>query len=386
MNDSLLTKAKIEGAMGQALKKLDKLMEDFVDDFPFASSVDGVYAPDPAGNRGGWTQCFYTGMLALAYEYTKDKKYLDRLEHLLPTFFNRVDNMIGMGDHDIGFNFTLSCVAAYKATGNELYKEKALKAAHVLRNRFREKGQFIQLAGEADCAEPLLYRFIIDTLMNLHLLFWATEASGNSEYAEKAYAHFNTAMETLIREDGSTYQNFYMDQETGARLRGGTKQGLSDESCWARGQSWGVAGIPFVYSYKKNDDVMDKYYLITDYYLDHLPKDKVAYWDLFYTDPSEEPRDSSAAAIGVCGLNEAVKIMPLDDAHKERYAKAADEILNSLIDSYTTKDDEKSNGLLKHATYYYAGKLGIDECNIYGDYFYMEALMRYLNPDWKKYW
>ena len=131
---------------------------------------------------------------------------------------------------------------------------------------------------------------------------------------------------------------------------------------------------------------MDKYYLITDYYLDHLPKDKVAYWDLFYTDPSEEPRDSSAAAVGVCGLNEAVKIMPLDDAHKERYAKAADEILNSLIDNYTTKDDEKSNGLLKHATYYYAGKLGIDECNIYGDYFYMEALMRYLNPDWKKYW
>ncbi|MBR5505441.1 MAG: glycoside hydrolase family 88 protein, partial [Clostridia bacterium] len=169
------------------------------------------------------------------------------------------------------------------------------------------------------------------------------------------------------------------------RLGGGTKQGLSDTSAWSRGQAWGVTGPTFTYSYMKNDEIMDKYYSIADYYIANLPKDYVAYWDLSFTS-GDEPRDSSAASIAVCGLLEACKSMPLDKAHKKLYWETAEKIMNSLIDSYTTKDDPKSNGLLKHATYYYAGNLGIDECNIWGDYFYMEALMRFLNPDWKKYW
>ena len=78
--------------------------------------------------------------------------------------------------------------------------------------------------------------------------------------------------------------------------------------------------------------------------------------------------------------------MPLDDEHRKLYMETAEKIMNSLIENYTTKDDAKSNGLLKHGTYFYAGNLGIDECCIWGDYFYMEALMRFLNPDWKKYW
>jgi len=383
-NFSVLKKEKLEAAMKHALEKLDKMIEDFPDGFPSASSVNGVYIKSE--NKGGWIQSFFTGMIWIAYEYTKNEKYLNVAKHLMDSFVNRVDNMVGMGDHDIGFIFTLSTVAAYKVTGDNYYRQKSIEAAQVLANRFREKGQFIQIAGEADCEDPKLYRFIIDTLMNLHLLFWAGKETGDNEFTRKAFAHFNTAMETVVREDGSTYQNYYMDQKTGARLGGGTKQGFSDDSCWSRGQSWGVTGIPFTYSYMQNEEIMDKYYSVTDYYLDHLPKDYVAYWDLCFTDPSEEPRDSSAAAIAVCGLIEALKSMPLDEEHKIRYKKAYENILNSLIDNYATTDMPESNGILKHATYYYAGNLGIDECNIWGDYFYMEALMRLLTPDWKKYW
>ncbi len=381
---SILTKEKLEGALKNALLKVDKMIEDFPESFPTASSTNGVY--DETDNKAGWIQSFYPGILWLAYEFTNDEKYLEAVKKLLPSFAYRVDNMVGMGDHDIGFIFTLSMVAGYKVTGDNYLRQKSIEAAQVLANRFREKGQFIQIAGEADCEDPALYRFIIDTLMNLHLLFWAGKETGDEEFTRKAFAHFNTAMETLIRPDGSTYQNFYMDQKTGARLSGGTKQGFSDDSCWSRGQSWGVTGIPFTYSYMQNTDIMDTYYKVTDYFLNHLPEDFVAYWDFSFTDGSGEPRDSSAASCAVCGLLEALRSMPLDEAHKIRYKESAENIMNSLIDNYTTKDDANSNGLLKHGTYYYAGNLGIDECTIWGDYFYMEALMRFLNPDWKKYW
>ena len=377
-----VTKEKLNAAKTAALKKIDALMEKFTEDFPSAACTNGAYKHD--ANRGGWTQCFYTGILFLAYELSGDKKYLDHAEKMVESFIYRVDNMLGMGDHDIGFTFTLSTVAAYKVTGKEIYREKSLDAARVLADRFREKGQFIQLVGDENVKDKACYRLIIDCLMNTNLLYWAGVETGDAEFTRKAFAHFNTTMETVVRANGSTFQNFYFDPATGDRLGGGTKQGFSDTSCWARGQSWGVTGVPFTYAYMKNDEILPKYYTIADYYLDHLPEDKVAYWDLDFTD-GDEPRDTSAAAIAVCGLLAAVRGMPLDEAHKARYEDAADEIMSALLDSYTTKDME-DEGLLAHGTYYYAGKAGVDECCIFGDYFYMEALMRFVNPEWKKYW
>ena len=383
MNNVTIDQNKLNSAMKTALNKLDALMDKFTEDFPSSASKGGVY--EHSANRGGWTQCFYTGMLFLAYDYTKDEKYLNLGKKLVESFIDRVDGMIGMGDHDIGFNFTLSTVAAYKCTGDKRYLEKSIDAARVLGNRFREKGQFIQLAGEANCENKALYRLIIDCLMNVNLLYFAGAESGDSEFTRKGFSHFNTTMETVVREDGSTFQNFYFDQETGARLGGGTKQGRSDTSAWSRGQAWGVTGVPFTYAYMHNDEILNKYYSIVDYYLAHLPTDKVAYWDLDFTDGGE-PRDSSSASIAVCGLNEAVKNMPLDESHKARYTEAMNEILESLIDEYASAEGDGNDGLLLHGTYYYAGRNGIDECCIWGDYFYLEALCRVLNPDFKKFW
>ena len=379
---SPLTEEKLRNALIDALAKIDFAIPAFANTFPSAASTNGIYTE--SGNND-WTQCFWTGMLWLAFEFTKEKKYLDVASGLMKSFINRIDNRIALEDHDIGFIFILSTLAGYKVTGDKHLREKSLDAAKVLADRFREKGQFIQLCGEADCKDASWYRLIIDTLMNINLLYWAGVESGDSEYTRKAFAHFNTTMDTVVRPDGSTFQNFFFDQKTGARLRAGNRQGLNDSTCWSRGQAWGIAGGAFTYSYMKNDEIMEKYCSIVDYFLDHLPEDNVAYWDLCFTEGGE-PRDSSAAAIAVCGLLEACKIMPLSEMRRKHYETAAENIMNSLIDNYTTKDDPQSNGLLKHATYYYAGNLGVDECNIWGDYFYMEAIMRFLNPDWKKYW
>lgn len=377
-----LTEEKLRAALSNALLKIDKNIPNYSDGFMTSASKDGIYGKI---DNVDWTSSFWTGMLWLAYEFTKKERYKDCAMGLMPSYKNRLYNMINMDSHDIGFIYTLSTVAGYKVTGDkELYKI-SIDAADVLAKRFREKGKFIQLWGEADVEDKSMYRLIIDCLLNIPLLYFAGKAENNAEYTRKAFEHFNTTMETVVREDGSTFQNFYFDPVTGERLGGGTKQGFSDTSCWSRGQAWGVTGTPITYSYMHNDEIMDKYIKIADYYLAHLPEDYIPYWDLSFTD-GDEPRDSSAGAIAVCGLLEACRVMPLDEEHKKRYYNAACKIMEALIDKCSTKNDEKSNGLLFHATYYYAGNLGIDECNIWGDYFYMEALMRFLNPDWKMYW
>ncbi len=377
-----LTNEELRLAFDMALLKLDKMIEKHGELFPSAASKNGEYAS--VENKNGWTTCFFPAMLLLAYEYSGDKKHLDAALSHVQTFIDRVDGMYGMGDHDIGFNFTLSTVAAYKVTGREIYKEKALKAADVLADRFREKGQFIQLVGDEN-VEKQYYRLIIDCLMNINLLYWAGTVTGNPEYTRKAFAHFNTTMETVVRPDGSTFQNYYFDPKTGERLGGGSKQGLNANSCWSRGQSWGVAAVPFTYSYMKNDGIFDKYYTIADYFINHLPTDKIVYWDLCFTDGGE-PRDSSANAVAVCGLDEACKYMPIDEEHKARYAEAGDEMLYALVKECASTPDSKYEGLLEHGTYYYGGGIGIDECCIWGDYFYLEALSRKLNPNFRKYW
>ena len=132
------------------------------------------------------------------------------------------------------------------------------------------------------------------------------------------------------------------------------------------------------YIYTKKEDIPPLWYRVTDYYLNNIPKDKVAYWDLIFKD-GDQPRDSSSSVITVCGILEAYKQGVCD----ESYVKAAKSILNAVIDMCSTKDTPESNGLLLHSTY--AITNGADECNIWGDYFYMEALTR-LTKDWKLYW
>lgn len=141
----------------------------------------------------------------------------------------------------MGFLYTLSCVAAYKLTGNETGKEAALMAADKLISRFQIKGEFIQAWGELGAKDN--YRLIIDCLLNLPLLYWATEVSGDEKYAQIADKHTKTSLNNLIRGDNSTYHTFFFDPESGVPVKGVTHQGYKDGSAWARGQAWGIISI-----------------------------------------------------------------------------------------------------------------------------------------------
>lgn len=135
---------------------------------------------------------------------------------------------------------------------------------------------------------------------------------------------------------------------------------------------------------------METFRNVTRYYLEHLPKDMVPFWDLEFTDGDDQPRDSSSASIVACGLLEMVKYME-DVSEKAYYTRLAMQMMKSLYDHYAVKDPKQSNGLVLHSTYSNhspyntCGHYGVDECNSWGDYFYMEALTR-LSKDWKIYW
>ena len=376
---TILTREQLEKAFHQALKKIDENLDTFTYQYPAPASIHRIY---PAIDNTQWTSSFWTGMLWLAYEVTGNEKYRKVAEVQLLDFKKRIDEKIAVDTHDLGFLYTLSCVAAYKLTGNEEAKNTAVKAADYLMGRYKEKGEFIQAWG--DIHDPANYRLIIDCLMNLPLLYWATEVTGDTKYHDRAYKHLKTAVENVIRGDASSFHTYYFDPETGAPVKGTTHQGYADDSCWARGQAWGIYGLPLSYIYTKDELLLETNKKITNYFLNRLPQDQVCYWDLVFTS-GDEPRDSSAAAIAVCGMLEMNKWLDDSDAVKQIYANAANCILKSIIENYTTQDTPQSNGLLLHAVYNKNNNSGVDECNIWGDYYYMEALVR-LMKDWKLYW
>lgn len=231
--------------------------------------------------------------------------------------------------------------------------------------------------------------FIIDCLLNLPLLFWASETTGNLEYRRKAELHLDTCLRNSFRQDGSTFHTFYMDPQTGAPVRGVTCQGYRDDSAWARGQAWAIYGTALAYRYTGDPRCVELFRKAVRFYAERLPKDLVPYWDLIFGDGSGEPRDSSSAAIAACGLLEMAPFLPEEEAAGCRDFAAR--MVKSLADNYAVKPGERSNGLLLHGTYSKKSPYntctpeGVDECVVWGDYFYMEALTR-LARDWTPYW
>lgn len=377
-----LPREKILDALNEAYKKIDALIEQVGYKFPNEYSVNNVYKT--VENVSGWGNGFWSGILWHAYQLTGNEKYKETVIGQIPSYTKRIVEKIGVNHHDMGFLFSLSCVAAYKLTGNEEAKAAALMAADHLITRYRECGGFIQAWGNVN--DPKDNRLIIDCLLNIPLLYWASEVTGDPKYDEIAWTHFNTTIGVCCRPDASTYHTYYFDPVTGEPVKGVTHQGAFDESAWARGQSWGIYGPMLTRTYKESDEAMQVFKATASYFLNNLPEDYVPYWDLCFKDGEAEPRDTSSAAIACCGMLEALKYMDKCDPLYDIFTNAVNRIMNALIDFGSSKNDPDCNGILLHQTYALPQGIGIDEHNIWGDYFYIEALHRLLEPDWALYW
>lgn len=384
MQAKYVTKGKVEMAVKQSLAILESNLNEFTELFQDSNSINQFY---PAVENREWTTGFCTGEYWLAYELSGNQAFRKAALTQVDSFWERIKNRIDVDHHDMGFLYTPSCVAAYKLTGSETGEKAALLAADNLISRFSEKGQFIQAWGTFGSADN--YRLIIDCLMNLPLLYWASEITGDRKYRQIAFAHTKTSLKNLVREDNSTYHTYFFDPETGKPLRGATQQGYRDGSAWARGQAWGIYGLALSFHHTKDPECISLFRRVTDFFIDRLPRDLVPYWDLDFTDGDDQPKDSSAAAIAVCGMLEMAKY--LNAAEAEHYSEISYQIMNSLIDNYAVRDRNQSNGLLLHGTYAKSSPYnpvsnrGVDECNTWGDYFYLEALTR-LSKDWDIYW
>ncbi len=377
-----MTKDVLEKALKDALVKIDKLWEDVHGNFPTHNSTDNVYGEvgNPPEGGGGWNQGFWTGILWLAYEATGNEKYRERALSHIPSFYERIDKKLGVNHHDMGFLYVPSCVAAYKLCGNEQAKEAAIKAADHLLTRYIEAGGYIQAWGDVGGIQK---RLIIDCMNNIPLLYWAAEVTGDRAYYDKALRHAEVTLKHIIREDGSTYHTFFFHAD-GTPDKGVTAQGASDDSAWARGQAWIVSGLPLTYKYVRDDNMIAIFEKVANYFINHLPEDYVPYWDLSFKDSDNEEKDSSAAAIAVCGFLEMLPHIK-NDQLKAVYEGVVDKMMYSLYQNYSTKDSPESNGLLLHAVYNRPENFGVDECNIWGCYYYMEALVRMLKGV-KGYW
>ena len=375
-----LTREEVTAAMDRVADQVRCNMEYFGTRFPSSATRNQTYE---VIDNIEWTDGFWTGLLWLCYEYTGDDAFKNLALKNVDSFLNRVEKRIELDHHDLGFLYSLSCVAGYKLTGSAEGRKAGLLAADKLMERFQEKGGFIQAWGELGARDN--YRLIIDCLLNIPLLHWAFLETGNPVYRNAAVRHYEAACNNVIRDDASAYHTFYFDPGTGEPLKGVTRQGYSDDSAWARGQAWGIYGIPLNYRYVKDDSAFNLFKGMTNYFLNRLPEDQVCYWDLIFTDGSNQSRDSSAAAIGVCGIHEMLKYLPEVESDKNTYRHAMHCILRSLMERYTAPEIKPGNPVLLHGVYSWHSGKGVDEGNIWGDYYYMEALMRFYK-DWNLYW
>ena len=233
---------------------------------------------------------------------------------------------------------------------------------------------------DKEYVEYVDFRTLVDSMLNIPLLFWAHQETGDRKYYDAAVGHYRTTAKYLIREDGSSFHHYQFDPVTKEPVCGKTLQGFSDDSCWTRGHSWLVYGYPVAYKYTEDKEIIDIHKAVSYYFMDNLPSDFIPYWDFAFNNPSFEPRDSSAAAIAACGLLEMCKFLPDTCEQKKFYENAAHRMVDALIDK-CANDREDADGLILHITGSKPHNMNIDGIATYGDYFYLEALVRLITPD-----
>ncbi|HML22898.1 MAG TPA: glycoside hydrolase family 88 protein [Aggregatilinea sp.] len=341
-------------------------------DRPAIGRGDGTYE---RCHDSHWVDGFWIGQLWLAYAATGDGVFLDAARAQRPYFIARLDRPESH-DHDLGFLYSLSLVADYKLTGDETACRGGLRAADGLAARYNPHGGFIQAWNSQGEHDRNRGRMIIDCMENLGLLFWASEQAGDLRYRDVAVAHAITTLDTIVRPDDSTYHSFVFDPDTGERLCGETVQGFADESCWSRGHSWGIHGFALAHQYTGEVRFREAAVRLAAYALAHLPGDGVPYWDYRLPDDAPHYRDSSAAAIMAAGLF-LLADQVTDEAQAARYRDAARGMLDALIADYTLLDQPGAEGLLAHGASHVSRGYE-DNMLPYGDYFFVEALLRAL--------
>lgn len=271
-----MTDAEARQALADACKQVETNLPLYTYQCQNHSSVNDIY-PGCANNQ--WTCGFWPGEIWLAYEATGDEKFKTAALIQVDSFADRIARKVEVDHHDMGFLYSPTCVAAWKLVGSETGKNAAIAAADQLLTRYQPSGRFLQAWGTMD--DPGNYRYIIDCMLNVPLLYWAAQVTGSDHYREIAAAHTATTLANSFRPDGSTYHTFFMNPD-GTPKGGRTCQGYKDDSFWARGQAWGVYGSAIGYTYTHDEKFLDVFRKALEFYLSRLPEDMIPCWDMLF--------------------------------------------------------------------------------------------------------
>nr|WP_121270324.1 glycoside hydrolase family 88 protein [Pedobacter schmidteae] len=324
-----------------------------------------------ACNSDWWVSGFYPGSLLYIYEQTKDTILYKETERMLKVLEKEKNNKT---THDLGFMMYCSFGMANSMNPKPEYKDILISSARSLASRFNPKVGCIQSWD----AKPDEFLVIIDNMMNLELLFWATRETGDSTYYKMAVTHANTTMKNHFRPDYSSYHVINYHPETGQVQEKRTDQGYADESAWARGQAWGLYGYTLMYRETKDKRYLDQANHIAGFLLQHpnMPEDKIPFWDFNAPDIPKALRDASAGAVMAAALLELCRYNTSDQA--QLYFKTAEKMIRTLS-SVQYKAALGTNGgfILKHGVGHMPKGSEVDVPLTYGDYYYLEALKRY---------
>ena len=341
-----------------------------------AWAVDGNYFAFKEGffDIGNWTSSFFTGMALLAWQETEDEHFLKHVQSLAPFYRDKVSEFHRDTMHDLGFLYSLYSVALYKLTGDQSHRDTGLKAADVLAKRFNERGNFIRAWGRMDTIEHDNMA-IIDCMMNLPLLYWATEESRNDSYRKIAIQHADTVLKNFIHPDDSVYHAYRFDLKTGQPLRGDTYGGWHVESHWARGTAWAIYGFALSHTYTRDSKYLDASLRVARKFIASLDDEIVPMWDFKLPPDAKKIRDASAASVALCGLQELLKYFPRDP----QLTGAARRLLARLCSEDYLDFNESVAGVQKFGQVGDGHGMGMNAYTSWGDYFLMEALARELS-------
>lgn len=323
-----------------------------------------------------WTQSFFLGMGYWAYRITEDKKIAEWLYNFYDEYYSKVFDTPMETMHDLGFLYSPYAVALYKLNGDERMKTIGVRAADELAKRFIPNGKYIRAWGRMDDVIPDYVDkklagnhffteskglAIIDCMMNLPLLFWASEVTGHPYYKNIAVAHADTTLEYFVRDDYSVCHAYRFSEATGEPLGVANYCGYSEESHWARGTAWAIYGFALAYSYTNNEKYLSAARNLAKKFISLCGDDGIPMWDFKLPESTINNCDTSAAVITICGINELLRYV-----HDDKLSEYAESILSILAEKYTDFSADVP-GLLKLQN-------GNMTYSVYGDYFFMEAL------------
>jgi unsaturated chondroitin disaccharide hydrolase len=362
----------IEEKLTRTVKRLDNTQT-----LPRVIRTDDIHWSNSGINS--WTSGFFPGMLWYMYDCCGDDFWLINAQY----YTNLLEPIrrLPWKTHDLGFMMHISFGHGYKSTKNPIYKEYLLQTADSLATLFNPNVGTIHSWPWMKRKKGWPHNTIIDNMMNLELLFWASKNGEKVELYEMAVRHAKTTKRDFIRPDFSTWHVVVYDSATGVVKQKLTDQGYANESTWARGQAWALYGFTMCYRESGDQEFLETAQGLSEYFIDNLPEDFVPYWDFAAPDIPNDIKDASAAAIAASALVELSTLIKSEDL-QSKYWNTAERILASLSsDKYLSVSND---AILRHCVGNKPADSEVDVSLIYADYYYLEALLRMKNVERNK--